>query len=78
MSEPRVYGREPMILDLEPGTYYWCACGQSDTQPFCNGAHQGGDFQPLRFEVELPGRKALCLCKHTARAPHCDGSHTSL
>lgn len=78
MSEPRIFDRHPVVLDLEPGTYYWCACGNSTTQPFCNGAHKGTDFQPLKFEVEELGRKALCLCKHTGKAPYCDGTHNKV
>jgi len=75
MSEPRIFDRQPVVLDLEPGTYYWCACGNSAKQPFCDGAHKGGDFQPLKFEIATPSKKAICLCKHTEHAPFCDGAH---
>lgn len=75
MSEPRIYDRQPMVLDLEPGTYFWCACGYSAKQPFCDGAHKGTDFKPLPFEVEATSKTALCLCKRTGNAPYCDGTH---
>ncbi|MBP1627256.1 MAG: CDGSH-type iron sulfur protein [Holophagaceae bacterium] len=78
MSEPRIYDRQPVVLDLEPGTYFWCACGNSAKQPFCDGAHKGTDFQPLQFQLEAPAKKALCLCKHTKRAPYCDGAHNEV
>ncbi|WP_005037910.1 CDGSH iron-sulfur domain-containing protein [Holophaga foetida] len=78
MSEPRIYDRQPVVLDLEPGTYYWCSCGNSAKQPFCDGSHKGGDFQPLKFEVGKAAKKALCLCKHTEKAPYCDGAHNKV
>lgn len=78
MSEPVVADTKPVLLDLEPGTYYWCSCGQSSNQPFCNGAHKGTDFQPLAFELTETKRVALCACKHTQNAPYCDGSHSKL
>jgi CDGSH iron-sulfur domain-containing protein 3 len=78
MSEPVIADTKPVVLELEPGTYYWCSCGQSSNQPFCNGAHAGTDFQPLTFEISETQRVALCTCKHTQNAPFCDGSHAKL
>ncbi|MDY6785866.1 MAG: CDGSH iron-sulfur domain-containing protein [Cyanobacteriota bacterium] len=78
MNQPIISDRKPALLDLEPGTYYWCSCGQSNNQPFCNGAHQGTEFTPLVFEVTEAKKVALCNCKHTAKAPFCDGSHSNL
>jgi CDGSH-type Zn-finger protein len=51
MSEPTIAQKAPYAQELEPGTYWWCACGKSKTQPFCDGSHQGSDFQPVKFEV---------------------------
>ncbi|OGQ90477.1 MAG: cytochrome C551 [Deltaproteobacteria bacterium RIFOXYA12_FULL_58_15] len=78
MIKPKISGRQPAVVELGPGTYHWCACGQSAGQPFCDGSHQGTDFEPLAFELAEKKRVALCLCKHTTKPPHCDGTHNSL
>jgi CDGSH-type Zn-finger protein len=78
MSEPKIVDKKPVVLELEPKTYYWCTCGESTNQPYCNGAHKGTDFTPLAFEVTETKKVALCLCKHTGNAPFCDGAHTKL
>lgn len=64
----------PIVVDLEPGTYYRCTCGKSATQPFCDGAHVGSDKAPLAFEVKEKQQVYLCNCGKTANAPYCDGS----
>ncbi len=78
MSEPKIADTKPAVLELEAGTYYWCSCGRSAKQPFCDGAHKGTDFVPLKFDVALAGKQALCLCKHTGTKPFCDGAHRNL
>lgn len=78
MSEPVIFDKKPAVMELEPGTYYWCTCGQSSNQPFCNGSHKGTDFTPLAFELTTQKTVALCNCKHTANQPFCDGAHTGL
>ncbi len=79
MSEPVVAQKAPYAKELEAGkTYYWCACGKSANQPFCDGAHKGGDFAPLAFTAEKSGTAYLCGCKASKNAPHCDGAHKSL
>ncbi len=80
MSEPEIADRKPAIVDLKPGDYWWCACGRSKKQPFCDGSHAGTEFTPLKFTVEAQCKMALCLCKHTKpeHAPRCDGSHSLL
>jgi CDGSH-type Zn-finger protein len=47
MSEPKIVDKKPVVLELEPKTYYWCTCGESTNQPYCNGAHKGTEFTPL-------------------------------
>jgi CDGSH-type Zn-finger protein len=80
MSEqPVIAAKSPAKVTLEAGKDYWfCTCGKSATQPFCNGAHKGSSFAPKKFTAEKSGDAWLCQCKHTANAPFCDGTHKTL
>lgn len=78
MSEPVIAAKLPAVLELEGGTYFWCACGRSQNQPFCDGSHAGTGFTPIKLEIEESRRVALCQCKHTGNSPLCDGSHKDL
>ncbi|NBD33711.1 MAG: CDGSH iron-sulfur domain-containing protein [Cyanobacteria bacterium] len=78
MSEPVIADRKPAVLKLEPGTYYWCACGRSENQPFCDGSHAETEFYPVEFSIEKKKQVALCNCKHTNNPPFCDGTHSNL
>ncbi len=78
MSDPVIAAKLPAVLDLEEGTYFWCVCGRSAEQPFCDGSHKGTDHRPMRFDVEEKRRVALCQCKHTGNSPFCDGKHKEL
>ncbi len=78
MAEPVIADRKPTVLELEPGTYWWCACGRSKNQPWCDGSHKGTEFSPVKLEVTEKKRYALCLCKHTKKSPLCDGTHKNL
>jgi CDGSH-type Zn-finger protein len=78
MSEPVIADRKPCVLNLEPGEYWWCTCGRSKKQPFCDGSHSGTGFSPMQFTITEAKTVAMCCCKHTNNAPYCDGSHSKL
>jgi len=78
MSEAKIAATEPAVQTLEAGTYYWCSCGLSKNQPFCDGSHEGSDFKPVAFEITQTKQVALCQCKRTATPPFCDGKHKDL
>ena len=76
MSEAIRAADTPFGVEVEAGkAYFWCACGKSASQPFCDGSHQGSDFTPVKYEAAESGKVFFCGCKATAGAPLCDGSH---
>lgn len=75
MSEPVCVQNSPIRLELEPGQYWWCACGLSKKHPFCDGTHKSTDITPVNFRLDEKKAVWLCACKRTAGAPMCDGSH---
>ena len=77
MSEIKKFS--PFEVTLEANRqYYWCACGLSKSQPFCDGSHKGTGITPLAFSVEQTKSAWLCTCKKTANKPYCDGTHNKL
>lgn len=78
MAEPGCPQKAPYALELAPGDYWWCACGLSKKQPFCDGSHKGSEFAPQAYTPEVSGKAFFCACKHTGKAPLCDGSHRHL
>ncbi len=79
MSAPTIAQKSPIPVEVETGkSYFWCACGQSANQPFCDGSHKGTDFNPIKWTADESGRKFFCGCKMTEGQPFCDGTHNSL
>ena len=79
MAEPHVFDKKPAVLDVEAGaSKYWCACGLSKGQPFCDGSHKGSGLGPLKCDFAEAGKVAFCNCKHSGSKPFCDGAHKRL
>lgn len=78
MTEPQCAQKAPYQVELDPGVYWWCACGRSRNQPFCDGSHKDTGLAPVKFELKEKNTVWLCGCKHTHRSPYCDGTHKSL
>ncbi|MCG6900457.1 MAG: CDGSH iron-sulfur domain-containing protein [Gammaproteobacteria bacterium] len=78
MSEATIAQKAPYAEELQAGTYWWCACGKSKRQPFCDGSHKGSDFSPVKFEISEKSKVYLCGCKQSGKQPFCDGTHNSL
>jgi CDGSH-type Zn-finger protein len=79
MADVVIAQKSPYAVNVEVGRKYaWCACGRSNTQPFCDGSHKGTGFAPVIFAATNTETIYLCGCKHTAGKPLCDGTHNSL
>jgi CDGSH iron-sulfur domain-containing protein 3 len=79
MEKPVVAQRGPYGVRVEAGQeYWWCACGRSKLQPFCDGSHRGTGLAPIGFKAEKSEELWFCGCKATGAKPFCDGSHNRL
>ena len=78
MSDPVIAARVPAVMELEEGTYWWCKCGKSQNQPWCDGSHAGSEFEPVEITITEKRRYALCQCKFSKKSAFCDGTHKNV
>ena len=79
MTDPIPAQKEPYKTMVKAGKkYFWCACGRSKNQPFCDGSHSGTGIAPVMYEAEADKDVFFCGCKSTGTKPFCDGSHAKL
>ncbi len=78
MAKGKVAEKSPLMMEMQPGTYFWCACGRSNNQPFCDGSHKGSEFTPKEVKIEEVQSVFWCRCKQTDNPPFCDGTHNKL
>ena len=79
MSVPNIAQKAPIPVVVEAGKdYWWCACGRSKNQPFCDGSHKGSGLVPMKVTPEKSGDYWLCACKQSGKKPLCDGTHRTL
>lgn len=79
MNEPVIAQKGPYPVVVEAGkNYWWCSCGKSKSQPFCDGSHKGSEFSPVEYKAEQNGPVYFCGCKHSKNGVLCDGTHNTL
>ena len=79
MATPVIAQKSPFSAEVVAGkSYWWCACGQSKNQPFCDGSHKGSEFTPVEYKADASKTIWFCGCKNTKTAPFCDGTHKAL
>ena len=78
-STPHIAQKSPIAVEVEAGKSYWyCTCGKSAGQPFCDGSHKGSDFVPQEYKAETSGTVYFCACKQNGGGVTCNGSHKNL
>jgi len=79
MDKPVIADNKPISVRLKKGQeYYFCACGRSKNQPFCDGSHKGTLISPIYMIADKDGKVSFCTCKHSKNMPFCDGSHNQI
>jgi CDGSH-type Zn-finger protein len=78
-KQPVIAQKSPFAVEVEAGkSYWWCSCGKSATQPFCDGSHKGSDFSPVEYKADKSAAVYFCGCKQSANGALCDGAHKKL
>ncbi len=76
MSKPEIAAKSPFAVNVEKGKdYWWCSCGKSKSQPFCDGSHKGSEFNPVKYTADESKAVYFCGCKHSGKGALCDGTH---
>ena len=79
MNKPIIAQKSPIAEELEAGkNYFWCACGRSKNQPFCDGSHKDTEFSPVKYTAAESEKVYFCACKQTGSPPFCDGTHKKI
>ena len=78
MEKPVIVQKRSLKLEMEPGTYMWCACGRSNKQPYCDGSHKGTGFKPQKVVIEEKQVFPWCMCRYSEKGARCDGKHREL
>ena len=79
MSKPTIAQKSAYAVEVEGGKkYFWCACGLSQNQPFCDGSHKSTGFSCIPYIAETTKKVYFCGCKHSNKKPLCDGTHNKL
>ena len=79
MAEPVMAQKSPFAVDVQEGrSYWWCACGMSNSQPFCDGSHKGSAFAPMEYKAAASRTVYFCGCKRSGKTPLCDGAHNRI
>ena len=75
----KIARKSPCAVDVEAGkSYWWCSCGKSAKQPFCDGSHLGSSFTPVEYKAEENKTAYFCGCKQSGNGVMCDGAHQKL
>jgi len=78
MTKPEIADKKPLLLEMQAGEYWWCSCGKSKNQPYCDGSHQGSEFTPMPVKFDDVQSVYWCQCKQSSNKPFCDGAHKNL
>ena len=76
MLKGKKAGDSDIVVEVKKNkSYFWCSCGLSSKQPFCDGSHKNTEFNPVKFIADETKKMFFCTCKQTNNQPFCDGSH---